>query len=151
MALRLILYRNGNYLRGLVHSSVFKSSAGVLRVKFLVLLVMLFLYVWTQISVHILDVHTHIHTNTHMCTVAIARPQCCPAWLQISVQIIPAKMMSSVLAGKGEGGCWGMQCHHTRLLLVTGCFCFCLVAEREIKWEKEGAACEGRILPTEVL
>lgn len=72
-------------------------------------------------------------------------------WLQISVEIMPGKIMSSELTGKGEGRCWGMQSHHTRLLLGTRCFCFCLVAEREIKWEKEEAACEERILPTELL
>lgn len=53
--------------------------------------------------------------------------------------------------GKGEGALGNAVSPHMRLLLVTGCFCFCLAAEREIKWEKEKAACEERIFPIEVL
>ena len=61
MAFKLILSGNASHLRGLLYSSVLKPLAGVLRVKFLVLLIMLFIYIWTHIYVYMLHMCTHMH------------------------------------------------------------------------------------------
>jgi len=59
-----------------------------------------------------------------------------------------------LIAGEGEGACWGARnavSLLTRLVLSIRCFCFCFVIEREIKLEKKGAVYEERIFPTNLL
>lgn len=80
MALKLILQGNANYLRGLLHRSVFKSLAGVLRVKFLALLVVLFIYIWTQINMYVLRVCTHTRAPWPLLDPSVAQPGCRFQW-----------------------------------------------------------------------
>lgn len=138
MALKLIS-GNASHLGGLLFSSVSKPLAGVLRVKFLALLVMLFLYIWTHVYVYTLHVCTRMGAPQPLLS-----PSDAPVLLQrTSMGTCPTSPWVPCLQARGRSR--SALSLLARLVILTRCFCLCLAIEKEIKWEKEEAVSKEKI------